>query len=346
MSVDRSPLSRRAALLGAGAIAAAPALAPGVAQGAPPDIPPDAPFWTARYWATKERDGQQIRLALYRKRADEPTTGTSAKRVLFLVHGSSNAALSSFDLSVPGHHEYSYMNVFARLGYDVWAMDHEGYGASSRTEGNSDIASGVEDLRAAAEIVTRETGADAFNMLGQSSGALRAGAFAMAEPDRVRRLVLEAFTYTGKDSPTLSQRGKDLDYFRAHNRRPRDAAMIRSIFTRDRPGTTSPAVPRAIAAVELPYGDSVPDGTYLDMTAHLPIVDPLKVMCPVLVVRGQYDGIAAMADLEDFFAKLPNGDKQFSVIAGAAHAIGMSHNRAAYWHVVQGFLTIPPTIQS
>jgi pimeloyl-ACP methyl ester carboxylesterase len=337
MSVDRSPLSRRAALLGAGAIAAAAPVAAG-AQ--------DSSFWTARYWATKQRDGQEIRLALYRKRVDAPTTGTSAKRVLFLVHGSSNAALSSFDLSVPGHHEYSFMNVFARLGYDVWTMDHEGYGESSRTDGNSDIASGVEDLRAAAAIVTRETGADDFNMLGESSGALRAGAFAMAEPERVRRLVLEAFTYTGNGSPTLSQRGKDLDYYRTHNRRPRDAAMIQSIFTRDRPGTTSPAVPKAIIAAEMRYGDSVPDGSYLDMTSRLPVVDPLKVMCPVLIVRGQYDGIAAMADLEDFFTKLPNGDKQFSVIAGAAHAIGMSHNRAAFWHVVHSFLTIPPTIQS
>ena len=36
------------------------------------------------------------------------------------------------------------MNVFAELGYDVWTMDHENYGRSSRTEGNSDIASGVE----------------------------------------------------------------------------------------------------------------------------------------------------------------------------------------------------------
>jgi hypothetical protein len=48
-----------------------------------------------------------------------------------------------------------------------------------------------------------------------------------------------------------------------------------------------------------------------------------------------------MEDLWDFFRQLPNGDKQFSVIAGAAHAIGTSHNRQAFWHVAQAFLTIP-----
>jgi hypothetical protein len=43
---------------------------------------------------------------------------------------------------------------------------------------------------------------------------------------------------------------------------------------------------------ELPFGDSVPTGTYLDMSANLPVVDPLKVHAPVLLVRGEYDGIA------------------------------------------------------
>jgi alpha-beta hydrolase superfamily lysophospholipase len=50
----------------------------------------------------------------------------------FLVHGSSISARPSFDLTVPGAGEYSLMNVFARWGYDVWTMDHEGYGRSSR----------------------------------------------------------------------------------------------------------------------------------------------------------------------------------------------------------------------
>jgi alpha-beta hydrolase superfamily lysophospholipase len=47
------------------------------------------------------------------------------------------------------------MNVFARYGFDVWTMDHEGYGRSSRTSGNSDIASGVEDLKAGVQTVIR-----------------------------------------------------------------------------------------------------------------------------------------------------------------------------------------------
>ena len=76
--------------------------------------------------------------------------------------------------------------------------------------------------------------------MGESSGALRAAAFAMARPERVDRLVLNAFTYTGRNSPTLAKRAEQLEYFRTHNRRLRDRAMIRSIFTRDHPGTSDP----------------------------------------------------------------------------------------------------------
>ena len=56
---------------------------------------------------------------------------------------------------------------------------------------------------------------------------------------------------------------------RANNRRKRDAAMIRSIFTRDGHASSyDPAVPEAIIAAELKFGDQIPTGTYLDMAAQ------------------------------------------------------------------------------
>jgi alpha-beta hydrolase superfamily lysophospholipase len=300
-----------------------------------------AAIWSHEYRTQKTRGGQQIGLVMYRKRLGAPQPGEPAKPVLFLVHGSSNSALTSFDLVVPGRGEYSTMDVFAGWGFDVWTMDHEGYGKSDRTSGNSDIASGVEDLRAAMPVIGQETGQTRCHFLGESSGALRAGAFAMAAPEHVARMVMTALTYTGKGSPTLAKRAEQVDYFRTHNTRLRDRAMIESIFTRDKAGTTDPAVPAAVANMELRYGDQVPTGTYLDMTAHLPVIDPAQIAAPVAVMRGEYDGIATMEDLWDFFEKLPNGDKQFSVIAGAAHSLGSCRRRASFWHVARAFLTMP-----
>ncbi len=327
--------SRRSFLVTLGAAGAtAAALGPAAAA----QTRQDGQLSTNEYWAKKG----DVQLYLFRKRLAKPTSAQVASPVLFLVHGSSNSGRSTYDLTVPGRGEYSMMNVFARWGYDVWTMDFEGYGRSSQTAGNSNVAEGVRDLQAAADVVTRETGQTRLHLFGESSGGLRAGAFAMAHPDRVGRLILAAFTYTGAGSPTLADRAKQVEFYRTHNRRPRDRAMIRSIFTRDKEGTADPAVGEALADAELPFGDSVPTGTYLDMTANLPVVDPAKVLAPVLLVRGEYDGIATEEDLISFFVKLPNRDRQLIVLPGMAHSVALGYNRDQLWHVTRGFLDMPP----
>lgn len=199
-------------------------------------------------------------------------------------------------------------------------------------------------MKAAVEVIARETGERRYHFIGESSGALRAGAFAMAAPERIDRLVFAAFTYKGEGSPTLAKRAEQLAYYRSHNMRTRDRDMIRSIATRDRPGTSDPAVVEVLADVEMQFGDQIPTGTYLDMTANLPVVHPEKVLAPVLLVRGEYDGIAAVPDLEEFFNRLPNGDRQFIILPGTAHSVALATNRELFWHVTRAFLTMPTPI--
>jgi pimeloyl-ACP methyl ester carboxylesterase len=329
--------TRRGILAGAGVVAAASVLpnaghsaAPPMPCGAPP--PPD--IVATEYWANKGN----VRLNLWRKRLANAPRG---QRVLFLVHGSSTSGRSSYDLATPGLGEYSVMNVFARLGYDVWTMDFEGYGRSTVTAGNSDIKSGVQDLLAATEVVARETGLQKFHFLGQSSGSLRAGAFAMERPERVDRMILGALTYTGRGSPTLTERAEQTEFYRNNNRRPRGRAQIDNIFTRDRPGTSDMRLAAVLAEAELRYGDTVPTGTYLDMVINLPVVDPKRINVPVLVVRGQYDGIATEEDLLDFYRQLPNADRQFAILPGIAHQLYLSINREVFWHTAHAFLNVP-----
>jgi alpha-beta hydrolase superfamily lysophospholipase len=341
-------ISRRALLT-----RAAPALASGLAVFSSPGFalaqkqspnstgsPANERTWSGEYWAKKG----EIALYIFRKRMGAPKSGETAKPVLFLAHGSSVSARPTFDLSVPGHGDYSLMDKFAEYGFDVWTMDFEGYGKSGIGPGNSDIASGVEDIKAASEVIFRETRQTRFHFYGESAGALRAGAFAMAEPARVDRLVLASFTWTGQGSSTLSKRSESLEYYRTHSRRPRDRDMIRSIFTRDKPGTSDPAVAEAMADAELKFGDTVPTGTYLDMTTRLPIVDPLKVQAPVLIVRGEHDGIATEDDLLNFFRKLPVPDREFVVLPGASHSIALGLNRQQFWHAVDCFLKMPKRV--
>ena len=132
-----------------------------------------------------------------------------------------------------------------------------------------------------------------------------------------------------------------LAYFRANHRRPRGRDMIRSIFTRDKPGTSDPRVAEALADAELAFGNTIPTGTYLDMTANLPVVDPTRVKAPVLMVRGEHDGIATEEDLLEFYRRLPNPERQFIVLAGASHAVALGHTRQQLWHVMRAFLELP-----
>lgn len=334
---DQNQFARRAVLKGAGLGVGA-----GVLAGIAPAAAAEEAIWSAEYWAQKGN----VKLNLWRKRIGAPKAGET-KPAVFLVHGSSNSSRTSYDLTVPGKGEYSLMNVLARYGYDVWTMDHDGYGRSGSSGNSSDIASGVEDLKAAMPVVAKETGQPKPHFFGTSSGAIRAAAYAQAQPDHVGRLILSAFTYKGNGAAEIERRRKRIEQLRASNRRKRDAAMITSIFTRDgHPQFYDMAVPAAIIPEEMKYGDTVPSGTYLDMAANLPIVDPVKILSPVLMLRGEFDGNSTNDDLLDFYRQLPNGDRQFVILPQIAHSPQWSKNRHLFYYALHSFLAAPAPLAS
>jgi pimeloyl-ACP methyl ester carboxylesterase len=303
----------------------------------------DSAVTAEEYWVYKGEGAQKVKLWVYRKYVKSAPSDTP-KKLLFLVHGSSYSAKTMYDLQVPNRINYSMMDYFARLGFDVWTMDHEGYGHSDRTSGFSYIADGVVDLKAAMAEVTKHTGQTKAAFFGQSSGSLRAGLFAATYPEHVSMLVLDAFTWTGGESKTLEQRKKMLPGLLKSNTRKVDAKFFRGVFTRDEVGAAEPMISDLVSDAELKYGDTVPNGTYIDMVTKLPIVDPLKVVCPVQIIRGQHDGIASDDDVIGFYAKLPNPDKQLIKIAGLAHTAMLGVNRTRFLMAVQEFVTMPAPI--
>src|SRR5579883_1946195 len=132
MSAHNDRTSRRSFVLSTAPLLAAglsfsSASAEALAEPAPKSAGPKSAganekIWSSDYWAQKG----DLKLYMFRKRVGAPQPGKSDLPVLFLVHGSSTSSRPTFDLTVPGHGEYSLMDAFARYGYDVWTMDFEG----------------------------------------------------------------------------------------------------------------------------------------------------------------------------------------------------------------------------
>jgi pimeloyl-ACP methyl ester carboxylesterase len=287
------------------------------------------------HWTTKG----EVKLFLWEKTLGKPD---ASKPTVLFVHGSSMASQPTYDLTVPGRPDSSAMDWFAARGFNTWTVDMEGYGRSDkRRDTRASIADGADDLAAASDYIMKARGISNFLVYGISSGALRAAMFAERHPERVSRLALDAFVWTGEGSPTLAERTKKLPEFQKMNRRPNDRAFVHSIFNRDHPGCAEEKVIEAFADQILALDDSMPTGTYVDMCSRLPVVDPTKIAAPTIIMRGQWDGIASFEDLMKFFERLPNPDKQFSVMAGISHASFQQINYRTVYHILHSFFTQP-----
>ncbi|OIQ95956.1 alpha/beta hydrolase family protein [mine drainage metagenome] len=298
---------------------------------------PDGQVTGIEHWADKGG----IRLFLWEKFVGSPDD----KPAVLFVHGSSMASQPTFDLTVPGRPDSSVMDWFARRGFVCWCVDMEGYGHSDKDRDISfDIANGADDLASATDYIMRRRGISNFLTYGISSGALRAALFAQNHPDRVARLALDAFVWTGEGAPTLEQRRRKLPEFLKAKRRAIDRAFVYSIFERDHPDCVEKRVVEAFADAILALDDSMPNGTYIDMCSKLPVVDPEKIVVPTVVLRGQFDGIAAMDDLIEFFKRLPNPDKQFTVMSGISHASFQQKNYLMVYDILHAYFSRPAPV--
>jgi pimeloyl-ACP methyl ester carboxylesterase len=298
--------------------------------------------WTGgtEHWTHKG----DIRLFLWNKPA-HPNVAP-AGTILF-VHGSSMASQPTFDLSVPGRPHSSVMDWFAARGFDTWCMDNEGYGRSDKNRPiNFDINNGADDLAAGSQYILQTTGAKNLMVYGISSGALKAALFAQQHPERIAKLALDAFVWTGEGSPTLAERKKKLPEFLAKNSRPIDRAFVHSIFNRDHGACADEATKDAFADAILTLDSSMPTGTYVDMCSKLPLIDPTQVKSPTLIMRGEYDGIASLDDLLNFYKLLPCPSKQFSIMEGISHASFQQKNYLMVYQILHSFFSQPePTFR-
>ncbi|MBV9549568.1 MAG: alpha/beta fold hydrolase [Alphaproteobacteria bacterium] len=160
--------------------------------------------------------GQTVRLYLRERVKGTP----DPNKIVLFIHGAGTPAEVSFD--VP-YADYSWMAYLADAGYDVFAVDMEGYGRSARpaamsekcnlneaqrtlykvaadckptmTSGVTTLASDWNDVGAAVDYVLNLRHASKLNLFGWSQGGPRSAGWAAQHPDKVAKLVLLAPAY-------------------------------------------------------------------------------------------------------------------------------------------------------
>ena len=259
-------------------------------------------------------DKGDVRLFLWEKFVGSP----DGKPAVLFVHGSSMASQPTFDLTVPGRPDSSVMDWFARRGFAAGRVDMEGYGRSDKIARHLLRHRQRRRRSRRRDRLHREARAASSSFLtyGISSGALRAALFAQRHPDargaaRARRVRVDRRRRA--DARRSGARSCPSSW-RASAARS-TARSCYSIFERDHPGYRRQARRRCVRRRD-------PRARRFDAERHLhrhvlAAADRRsrrRSPCRRWCCAAQYDGIAAFDDLIEFFKRLPNPDKQFTVM--------------------------------
>ncbi len=171
--------------------------------------------------------GETVQLAV-RERVSRHTfhriaRGKEKAKVVLFMHGASVPSVPDFDLR---YGNYGWMGYLANEGFDVFAMDVQGYGLSARPKMDDPCnapaaqqqallvpnplparcaasyakvlttsSTETDDLSAVVEYLRRERGVDKISLVGWSQGGLRVANYVARNPDKVETLFLYAPLY-------------------------------------------------------------------------------------------------------------------------------------------------------
>jgi pimeloyl-ACP methyl ester carboxylesterase len=255
-----------------------------------------------------------------------------SRRSLLLVHGRTWSSLPDFDLHAPGEN-LSVMDAFAARGYDVYAIDLRGYGATPRDPGGWLTPNrAAVDVNAVIDWIQRRSPTkEKPALVGWSRGAMTAQLAAQQRPDAISALVL--FGRPVRDSAYRA----DPRVFTAP-RTPNTAAAAASDFIT--PGSISRSAIDAYVHRALASDPVLAEWRNLD---EFEALDAARVTVPTLLILGQFDDFYSKqsAKQAEFFVRLGTADKEFVVLAGADHAALLERAAPRFIEAIASFLERP-----
>jgi len=278
--------------------------------------------------------------------------GHRRRPVVLMVHGASTPASAVFDLRFE---DYSWMAYLARAGFDIFAMDHQGYGLSARPMMDdpcnttraqqtailipnplpapcdpsypftlSNIQSDWDEIDTVVDYIRRLRGVERVSLVGWSRGGVRLGGYTARHPEKVDKLFLYAPRYRRTDPSDppaeLPQPGVPMTVQRAHLFPGWDGELeCENQFT--------PAIRDVLTSTLLhfdPLGSTWGDagvfrfpnqGTLFGWNATV----ARQIEVPTLIIAGDLDRMTGVPDGRNLYDDLPIDNKVFVHVECASH---------------------------
>lgn len=298
-------------------------------------------------------DGPHAGLRLFLRRL--APAGGSGRPVLYLHGATFPSALSVAHRFADG----SWRDALVGAGFDVWALDFQGFGGADRYPAMDEpaeaggplllAADAARQAQAALRFITAATGHARVDVIAHSWGTAVACLAAGDNPDAVGRLVLFG-------PIAVRQRPRYLPRPDGPAWRIITCAAQFERFVEDVPEGEAPVLDRSEfdswAGLYLDTdpksrdyeeeGVKVPSGPFVEILRAWHgerLYDPALVKSPVCLIRGAWDGLATDADarvLFDGFTASP--DLRDIKIARGTHLMHLERMRRALWQESIGFL--------
>ena len=300
--------------------------------------------------------GPKNDLRLFLRLLTSETPPAQGRRAVLYVHGATFPSALSIAHRFDG---CSWRDALCDAGFDVWALDFSGFGYSDRypemeapAEASPPLCVAEEaaaQLASAVRFILEHQGLTSLSLIAHSWGSMVAGRFAGEHPALIDRLVFFA-PISRRDPPRYSTLPtgpawrvvsvEDQWARFVEDVPPDESPVLSRVHFDDWGGRYLDSDPKS--RTRDPAAVKTPSGPFIEILRawHGELAyEPSRVLAPVVILRGAWDGLMTDADARWLFDALSRSPVKRDIKIGrGTHLMHLEVMRLALWRESVTFL--------